>query len=288
MPEKRQTFLDRQHMLANDYEIYHYRDLCLAQVSTHHHDFYECLFFIGGVVTCRIEGRSFDLVPGDILFVNTSQLHQMVIRDLSIPYERIVLWLHRDLVRQLSSDQTCLEDCLLSKIKPDIIRTSPENQRLIRSLLERLLAITHAQGFGRDLLIRCCLTELLVNLIRDMQNSDRQPLEFVRRNLVIEGVIAYIDGHLDEKIQIDDLAAKFYLSKFHLSRKFREYTGTTIYRFIQQKKLIQARELLLLNTPAGEVSHLCGFGDSSTFYRAFRSEYGMTPRQFYSLSRRSG
>ena len=148
----------------------------------------------------------------------------------------------------------------------------------------QLLALDRYHGFGRDLLIRSCLTDLLVHLNSALMEIGQPPVVSVRQNRMIEDIIAYIDDHLEEKIQIDDLADKFYLSKFHLSRKFREQTGTTLYRFIQKKKLIHAKELLLMDLPVIEVSQLCGFGDSSTFFRAFRNEYGMTPRQFYTLS----
>jgi AraC-like DNA-binding protein len=48
-----------------------------------------------------------------------------------------------------------------------------------------------------------------------------------------------------------------------------------------QKKLIEAKELIIKKTPITEVYKQCGFGDYSNFFRAFKNEYGVTPKQFY-------
>ena len=61
--------------------------------------------------------------------------------------------------------------------------------------------------------------------------------------------------------------------------------GTSIYRFIQKKRLLVARQLIAQGRRPNEVHSLCGFGDYTGFYRAFKAEYGMTPREFSLASR---
>jgi AraC-like DNA-binding protein len=46
------------------------------------------------------------------------------------------------------------------------------------------------------------------------------------------------------------------------------------------RRLLQARELMSAGEPPGEVYQLCGFGDYANFYRAFKGEYGISPREF--------
>jgi AraC-like DNA-binding protein len=105
----------------------------------------------------------------------------------------------------------------------------------------------------------------------------------IKKSNLIDSVIDYINSHLEEDITVDEISEYFYLSKFHLSREFKKHTGTTIHRYIVQKKLIQAKELILEQMPVIDVYKHCGFGDYSNFFRAFKNEYGVTPKQFYEL-----
>ncbi|MNI62828.1 Bifunctional transcriptional activator/DNA repair enzyme AdaA [compost metagenome] len=103
----------------------------------------------------------------------------------------------------------------------------------------------------------------------------------IKKSNLIDSIIEYINNNIEEDITIDELAEYCYLSKFHLSREFKRHTGTTIHKYIVQKKLIQAKELILNNISIKEVYKKCGFGDYSNFFRAFKNEYGVTPKQFY-------
>jgi AraC-like DNA-binding protein len=109
----------------------------------------------------------------------------------------------------------------------------------------------------------------------------------VKKSNLIEHVLEYIGTHIDEDITIDDLSAYTYLSKFHLSREFKKHTGTTLHRYILQKKLIAAKELILRDIPITLVYEQCGFGDYSNFFRAFKNEYGMTPKQYLEAMKKS-
>ena len=268
-------------MLANEYEIYHYKDFDLASVGMHHHDYYECLFFISGSVRYLIEGKAYDLRSGDIVLVNASELHQASIIDQTIPYERIVLWLNRDFVASMSTPETNLANCFTAASRRHVLRAEIETQQRIRNLMGQILNLQQYKGYGSELLTRSCLTELLVHLNIEMLNISMQPDPEVRRSQTIEDAISYIGEHLEDQLSIDDLAEHFYLSKFHLSREFRKQTGSTLHHFILQKKLILAKELILQRLPITEVHKRCGFGDYSNFFRAFRNEYDLTPRQFY-------
>ena len=73
---------------------------------------------------------------------------------------------------------------------------------------------------------------------------------------------------------------RFFISKYHLLRKFEAQVGTTVHRYILQKRLLNAKQLLAGGLAPSEVCTYCGFGDYANFYRAFRAEYGTTPRQY--------
>jgi AraC-like DNA-binding protein len=158
-----------------------------------------------------------------------------------------------------------------------------QNQQNIRTLLNKLLALETYKGFGKDLLSKAYITEFLIN-INNLVLNDKSDIDIdVKKSNLIDGIVEYINMHLDEDITIDDLSKEFYLSKFHLSREFKKHLGTTIHRYIVKKKLIKSKELILKGYPIQSVYKHSGFGDYSNFFRAFKNEYGITPKQFYKL-----
>jgi AraC-like DNA-binding protein/mannose-6-phosphate isomerase-like protein (cupin superfamily) len=283
MKNTTRQYLKRQSMLTNDYEVFHYSDKALNRVNLHHHDFYECYLFISGDVTYIIEGKTYSLIPGDIILINSKELHQAIINDKEVPYERIVLWLDQEFLNSLSNETTDLKRCFEDENRQNVIRADVESQQIFKTILGKLLSLEVYSGMGHELLYRAYMVELLITLNNILFfHHDNINIEIEKSSLIDE-IIQYINYHLDEVIIIDDLSSHFYISKFHLLRKFKKHSGTTIHKYIIQKKLILAKELILKGTPIIQVYTQCGFGDYSNFFRAFKNEYGVTPKQFFQL-----
>ncbi|OPX45603.1 HTH-type transcriptional activator RhaS [Ruminiclostridium hungatei] len=281
MKKRYHAYQTRQQMHERDYEIFYYSDSKLEKVSLHHHDFYECFFFISGNVSYYIEGKTYALKPGDIVLVDTTELHQLIVMDHSIPYERIVLWIDKSFLNSLSTDQTDLASCFYAK-KDNVIRLSLDLQQTIRTILHKLISIENYTGIGSDILYKSYFIELFVQINMALLHNNIRPDADVKKSIMITGIIEYINNHIEEELTIDSLSEHVFLSKYHLLREFKKHSGTTIHKYIIQKKLILAKELILKGMPITEVFKQCGFGDYSNFFRAFKKEYGVTPKFFYS------
>jgi len=269
--------------LSSDYEIFHYSNNDLAGVSLHHHDFYECYLFISGDVTYLIEGKKYNLEPGDVILINSKELHQAIINSKDRTYERIVFWINKSFLKDLSTRETDLSLCFESFNRKNVLRVDFELQQNIRSIFNKLISLERYKGIGYELLYKAYIIELMVH-INNIASNDRVILDVdIKKNNLIEEIIEYINNHIEEETTVDQLSELFYLSKFHLSREFKKHTGTTIHRYIIQKKLIEAKELILKEIPITSVYKQCGFGDYSNFFRAFKNEYGVTPKQFYEV-----
>lgn len=281
MKTKTHKYLSRQYMLSSDYEIFHYSSNDIARISLHHHDFYECYLFISGDVTYLIEGKTYYLKPGDIILINSKELHQAIVNNKDATYERIVLWMNRNFLKELSSKETDLTLCFEGEDKKNVLRADFDTQKNVRLLLNKILNLQNYKGIGHELIYKAYIVELMVYINNIAFNNKEKLMVDIKKSNIIDGVIDYINDHLEEDITVDELAEQVYLSKFHLSREFKKHTGTTIHRYIVQKKLIKAKELILHNIPVIDVYKQCGFGDYSNFFRTFKNEYGITPKQFY-------
>ena len=95
----------------------------------------------------------------------------------------------------------------------------------------------------------------------------------------IEAILRYLSEHLTEPVSIDDLAARFFVSKYHMMRQFRVQTGYTIHGYLTGKRLMRARAMIAAGTPVLQAGEESGFGDYSAFLRAYRKQFGAAPNQ---------
>jgi AraC family transcriptional regulator len=97
----------------------------------------------------------------------------------------------------------------------------------------------------------------------------------------LKRVLAFIDTHLDENISLAALAQNAKLSVFYFATQFKRSTGLSPHRYILQRRVLRASELLR-NTSLSvlDVSLDLGFQHQNNFARAFRRMTGMTPTRF--------
>jgi hypothetical protein len=168
------VFQQRQHMLLEDYEIYHYKDSRELHVSLHFHDFYECYLLLSGALRYQIESASFSIQPGDLLLIGPNQLHRPLFTQTDEPYERLVLWLSRSFVERLSTPETDLAACFSAQ-RLSANRLSAEQHEAITRQFFALLNATNSEQFGRDVLCSSLVTSLLVTLNRAPCRTGARP-----------------------------------------------------------------------------------------------------------------
>ena len=280
MAGKIQQFDHRQSMKNRQFEVFHYRERRPGNMEVHHHDFFEVYFLLGGEVSFRVEGRTHTLKPGDILLINPQELHQALI-DQDTIYERIVLWIDRGYLAELSAGGMDLATCFDDRLPTHTNRLHPnKTQRAeLQVLLEKLAGEFYGDGFGNSQYAQGLLMQFLVEVNRIALAGDKKTAQAEETDLV-DQVLSYIGLHYTEDISLEGLASVFYVSKYHLSHEFSRRVGTGIYRYIMFRRLMHARELLENGVPPGEAYGQCGFGDYANFYRSFKSFYGVSPRAY--------
>ena len=270
------------HVRKSGFELQHKRDEYLKKIELHHHDFYELYFLMSGDVAYTIEGRLYRVIPGDILVISPRELHKLRIDAARDVYERYVLWIDAKTLRRLSTEKTDLFR-YLDPARPgrgNQLHMSPEEQQHIHGLIHRLHQELQADAYGSDLLPEPLLIQLLVALNR-IAAGEREPEEdAVYSSQLVSETVEYIGAHYGEELSLEALAERFYVSKYHLSHEFNRLTGTSVHRYILKKRLLIARQMMAQGKRPGEVWEPCGFGDYTGFYRAFRAEYGASPREY--------
>lgn len=265
-----------QIMIKDDFEAHHTRDPYFRTIEFHAHDFLELYLFLDGSVTYYIEDRVYELCPGDLLIIPPGKMHRPVIANERAAYERMVLWVNLDYLAQTDTESGMLQKAL-QKVGGNGYCVPLRGDTLVyASTLFSKIAALQEKGADETLTagaIRLYLWSVLeeYSLVESTQSGEPE---------VIPQVIRYITEHFSEAITLDDIAAKFFISKSYLSRHFKAYTNATVYAYVMALRITHARRMIREGVPAVEAGRNCGFSDYSTFYKAFKAQTGMSPHQF--------
>lgn len=277
-----QVFDPRQSMTSPTFEIFHYRDAKFEGVAVHQHDFYEVYFFISGNVEYSVEGKSYLLKKGDLMLINPLELHQPRIGPDQNPYERIVLWINKNYLSRLCTNNTSLSQCFdnTNPQHTNLLRLSKAQQSYFSTKLSELIEENGSKDYGSDLAAEAILTRFLVELNRLTLSIDKKIETDKSSSTLIPDVLTYINQHYCEKISLSSIADEFFISKYYLSHAFNDVVGTSVNRYITLKRLINAKQMLSSGIKPTTAAIHCGFNDYAGFYRAFTAEYGITPKEF--------
>lgn len=263
-------------MLRQDFQLSHNRDPYFRTMEFHAHDFLELYYFLDGSVTYYIEDQVYDLCPGDLLIIPAGKMHRPVIANEHAAYERMVLWITPQYLQSIDSPAGDLQKNL-QKVGEHgyCVPFRGDETVFVTALLKKLL---YMQNNDTDPKFCAGAVELyLWTIFRSYGVIDT-----THRNetQVIPQVIRYITEHFSEPLTLEDVAAEFFVSKSYLNRHFKAYTNSTVYAYIMALRLTHARRMLREGTPAVEAGRECGFSDYSTFYKAFKTQTGLSPQQF--------
>lgn len=274
-----QGFDPRQIMHRDTFEVFHYREPRPDGVEVHHHDFYEVYYLLGGQVDYWVDGRIIHMEPGDILLINPQELHRPLIGPETRVYERIVLWINTSYLEQLTEPfgelSQCFGQTLPNRICPaDVERTGLKNR------IHELVREFYSQDFGSKLSAQGLFLQLMVQLNRMALRTEVPQKEENQLSKLVQSTMDYIRDNIQKPLSLEEIAGYLYVSKYHLSHAFSREVGVSVYRYIMLRRLLLARQQLLTGQSAGQVSLNCGFSDYASFYRAFKAEYGVSPRQY--------
>ena len=99
-------------------------------------------------------------------------------------------------------------------------------------------------------------------------------------NKLLDRIAAYVDANLTQKITLQEVAAHCGVSVSTVTQQFQKQRGTTFHQFLTMRRMEAVQQLIKNGTPLEEAGKLVGYKDHSTFYRAFRQSFGISPREY--------
>lgn len=252
-----------------------------AQLTLHSHTFYELLYCCNNCGAEYLVGADrYRLQKGDIVFVPPGISHRPLLPDhMQEPYERYVLWISQEFIDQFARMYATGAEKLAGGT---LLRTGNNKWELLGGYFRRGVWEAENQAPGWQAAIIGNTITLLTLMSRSIKERTASVLKAEKPDLLNE-VMTYIELHLNEKITLEETAKHFYVSISTITQLFRQKMGTSFYRCVTQRRLIAAKVRIGNGEALEDVSRAVGFADYSSFYRAFKKEYGITPRQYTQL-----
>ncbi len=266
----------RRGYLHEAYRLFHSTDRMDMDFQSHSHDFHKIVLCLEGHVTYIMEGTTYSLRPWDILIIPEHQIHRSILHAAQA-YERIILWIQDSFLRSFSEPMLryAFEWPLLQG--RGLFRPDEKNRS---ELIETLLNVERNQKAsfaGHALLADTYLLQFLLALGRLLEHDHAALGNAVRSDPKFNGILGYINGHLDEELSIDALSRRFYISTSYLMHEFKRHAGCTVHQYVQQKRLTEAAARIRAGDAVLAASQAAGFSDYSAFLKAFRKQYGCVP-----------
>lgn len=253
-----------------------------THIPYHTHPHYEIYYFHGGKANYLINDRIYVLEPGDLLLMHGMTLHRAHV-DPSELYHRSTLHF----------DPFYFKQFIQPPFTPDLLAPFQKLQNVRLQLrdsdklemetsfakLVKLYNDPTAYAFQR-------FQALFLDLLIVINELCRQPLQAASsfptaKEHHVQSIISYLDRHYASDITLDAIQSDLHLSKFYLAKTFKEVTGITIFQFLIQRRVYQAKiELIEGKRPITEIGYDVGFKHPSHFSRAFKQYTNLTPEQY--------
>lgn len=265
---------EKRGYLLENFRLFHLKSVQHEKVEYHYHEFCKLLLLVSGQGAYVVDGQRYRLQPGDVVLVGSRSVHRPEM-ELGQVYERIIIYISPEFLQRESTANCTLAE-IFSAERGHVLRAKDQKRLFSQAMaLERELS---GQTYGAEILSSAALLRLLVQIGRELRQTDAQnPRPVESKNSRVLEILRYIDAHLAEDVDIDLLAEKFYVSKYHMMRQFHTETGQTIHAYLSQRRLLHARELIGGGMRATEACYRSGFRSYSSFTRAYGKYFGTTP-----------
>jgi len=268
-----------------------YRSESNPQMTFHSHPFYEIYYFHGGRCNYVIGPNVYSLQPGDLLLMHGMTLHTPN-PDVRVPYVRSIIHFYPEFVHEFMNRKYTVP--LMKPFEELRNARIPTGARKaeVETLLERMAELYRAKNdehaYERFMLRFVDLLYVIRDLCeRELEGSDAQRSERERH---AQRVIEFIEANYAEELTMEDVERELHVSRHYLARVFKAVTGWTVFQFLYQRRINQAKTLFLFepSLSVSEVGRRVGFKHLPHFSRVFKQIEGCTAEQYRKRSSAAG
>ena len=241
-----------------------------------HTDELEIYHFLDGDLFFVFEGRRIEISSGTVIIICNNTHHRPIISS-TCRYSRKHVYLHRRAFSKFDTPDLELYKRICERKLIVISRRKVDEMKLTEFFDEIKDSLSQNTAYGE----LCAVIRAISMLISAERLCDDETVPIFRPyNEKIDAITRYIGDHLSEKLTYETISEQFYISPKSLYKFFKKETGTTLSKYILERRIIKAQSILSAGGTAGEAATLAGFDDYTVFYRCFQRELCMTPTEY--------
>ena len=236
------------------------------EAPEHLHDCCEILYVRAGSGRIRTGGKAYAVQSGDLVVYDPEIAHGEH-SDPDNPLECLFVAAAGIRLHGLKPGR------LLAPDAPPVLHTG-EYQTVFDRLFSELVRESSEQALFYKEISENLLSSIVHLILRlAIRNTDLEEI-----NDVYSRVKNYLDAHYAEKLTLDGICERFFVSKSYLSHVFKELNGESPMRYLAAVRLNRAKAFLReTDLPVREIAERSGYPDACYFSRLFRSAEGCTP-----------
>ena len=253
------------------------------RVLPHSHSFYEVILCCACEdVQYLLGSQRYRIQKGDVLLIPPGVSHCPLFPEtMHRPYERIVVWINAELLQRIHQRPEMAYDRERWN-SHYLLRTAGTRwENTIAEAFQRGCTESEKRYPGWEGVLYGNTTMLIALLNRMMHMNPEHPDS--EQDGLLDALLHYVENHLTEKISVTTAARHLLVSESTVTHLCSRQLGVSFYQYVIRQRLVVAKQYMQENVPLGQIWELAGFSDYSTFYRAFRKEYGLPPREFRKL-----
>ena len=259
------------------------RDYEFDMPYKHFHNEYQIYYLLSGERYYFIDNQTYYVKKGSIVLVDSNQIHQT--STVNKPFhERLLVNIRETVFEKYKPIFGALNLPDFFKRNFGVFQLNEEEQAYVESILFSMIEEVKNKKTEYEFLLLIKLTELLIFLIRKQQELSKvnQPISIQSaKHRKIQEVANYISNHYASCGSLDELAKRFFVSKYYLCRIFKEVTGFTVNEYISINRIKQAQILLeRSNLSITEIAEKVGYYNITHFEKVFKTYLGTTPLKY--------
>ncbi len=228
--------------------------------ENHCHSKYEMLGVLEGKANVNIEGQNYILRDDQVIFVPPTMYHAVTVSKNGA-YKRVVAHFNQAAI-------------------PEALKEELEKNRFVffsfhSTKLKEFQKICESGRYGfHEPLAESLMVTTLYEYVDSMAVENKPDTEV---DIQLQQIISYIDKHLCEKINVDDIAVHVARSKSSVCHLFQERMKTSLKQYVIQKKLAFAENMISNGTPPTVAAFQIGYNNYSDFYRMYVKHIQKSP-----------
>lgn len=241
----------------------------------HMHDQMEVYYLVEGNIEYHIENHLYFPKAGDIMIMRPGELHTSQVEvEHGGAYERFNIRFSPELLKESLNSRLLLPFLNRPAGVFNLYSSKEIPSDYIHSCFRRMFTQQSDNNGVRTI-------SYLIPVLQEIYDVwiTREKSEQKSHTSLPSAIISYINQHLSTLRSPQELSEVFYLSQSQIHRVFHEYTGTSVWSYVRTKRLITARELMQNGETPAKAAIACGFADYSTFYRAYKRQFGCSPQK---------